>query len=173
MKARWLGLALGVLWFGSAAVNAALAQDASSIDRWNGEAVISALQALKASDIQATTVAGRPAITARTKDGLNVGVYAKACDPAPPGVEPICHGLEAVMSFDPGRRPDRMTLADRLNHRFALGKFMDEPDGTLRLSRYVVFEGSVTPANLRADLASLFAIGSLTTQTLWPGAAKP
>ena len=84
---------------------------------------------------------GRAAVTARTKDNLNVGVYAKACDPAPPQVEPICHGLEAIISFDPGARADRKALADRLNRQFALGKFVAEPDGSIRLSRYVVFDG--------------------------------
>jgi hypothetical protein len=172
MNARWLGLALGALCFGLCAGGAAQAEDTAPIDHWNTGAVTAALQSLKASNIQTIVGEGRPAVMARTPDGLNVGVYARACDAAPPGVDPICHGMEAIIGFDPGARADRKALANRLNHQYALGKFLDEPDGAIRLSRYVVFDGAVTPANLRAELSSLFAIGSLTTQTLWPGAAK-
>jgi hypothetical protein len=168
MAGRWLGLTLAMLW---CVAGSASAQTGEPIDHWNTNAVMAALQTLKTSDIQTNTSEGRAAITARTRDGLNVGVYAKACDPAPPGVEPICHGMESLISFDPGSRADRKTLADRLNHQFALGKFVDEPDGSIRLSSYLVFDGGVTPGNIRAELASLFAIGALTTQTLWPGAA--
>ena len=170
MKAWGLGLVLGTLCIGAAGAGGAQAQD--SLDHWNTNAVMAALQALKASDVQAVTSDGRAAVTARTRDNLNVGVYAKACDPAPPGVEPICHGLEALISFDPGARADRKALADRLNRQFALGKFVDQPDGSIRLSRYLVFDGGISPGNLRANLSGLFAIGALTAQTLWPDAAK-
>ncbi|HEX4180138.1 MAG TPA: YbjN domain-containing protein [Caulobacteraceae bacterium] len=171
MKVRRLGLALSAFWCVAGVVRPAVAQTAEPIDHWNTNAVMAAVQVLKAENIQAVTSGGRAAITARTHDGLNVGIYAKACDPGPPGVEPICHGMEALISFDPGARADRKALVDRLNHQFALGKFMDEPDGSIRLSSYLVFDGGVTPGNLRAQLASLFAIGALTTQTLWPTTA--
>jgi hypothetical protein len=178
MTGRQLALALGALWLAAGAPLGASAQPSEPADRWNvidhwnTNAVLAALQALRATDIQSTTSDGRAAVTARTPDQLSLGVYAKACDPAPPGVEALCHGMEAIISFDPGARADRKALVDRLNHQYALGKFLDEPDGTIRLTRYVVFDGSVTNGNLRAELASLFAIGALTTQTLWPDAAR-
>jgi hypothetical protein len=172
MKGPWLGLAPSVLCLCLASVCAANAQTAEPIDHWNTNAVMAALQAVKASDIQAVTSEGRAVVTARSRDGLNVGVYAKSCDPAPPGVEAICHGLEAIISFDPGGKTDRRALADQLNHQFALGKFLAEPDGAIRLSRYVVLDGGVGPGNLRAELASLFAIGALTGKTLWPETAR-
>lgn len=172
MKRPWLGLALSALCVGLFPVGAAKAQTAEPIDHWSTNVVLAALQALKAGDIQAVTSEGRAVVTARTRDGLNVGVYAKSCDPAPPGVDAICHGLEAIISFDPGGKADRRALADRLNHQFAVGKFLAEPDGSIRLSRYVVLDGGVGPGNLRAELASLFAIGALTGQTLWPETAK-
>jgi hypothetical protein len=165
-------LALGSVLAAAAGVAGAHAQSADIIDHWNTNAVMAAVQQLQASDVRAETAQGRASITAKTRDGLNVGVYARACDQAPPGVDPICHGLEAIISFDPGSRADRKALAGDLNHRFALGKFLDEPDGTIRVTRYVVFDGGVTPGNLRADLASLFAIGSLAAQTLWPEPPK-
>lgn len=168
MKGRRLGLAWAALAASVAWIGTAYAQTAEPIGHWNTNAVLAALQTLQASDIEAVTQEGRAVVTARTHDGLNVVVYAKACDPAPPGVAAICHGLEAIISFDPGRRVDRKTLVERLNHQFALGKFLDEPDGSIRLSRYVVLDGEVTPGNLRAELASLFAVGALTAQTLWP-----
>jgi len=172
MKGLRLGLALGAFWLGAAQIGPAAAQSAEPIDHWSTNAVLAALQTLKADNIEAVTSEGRAVVTARTRDGLNVGVYAKACDPAPPGVEPICHGLEAIVSFDPGPKTDRKALAERLNHQFALGKFIAEPDGSLRLSRYLVFDGGVTPGNLRAELASVFAVGVLAGQTLWPAPAK-
>jgi hypothetical protein len=172
MTGRWLAIALGTLSIAACAAAPARAQSSDPIDHWNTNAVLAALQALQAADIRATTSEGRAAVTARTRDGLDVGVYARACDPSPPGVEALCHGMEAIISFDPGPRADRKALVDRLNHQFALGKFLDEPDGTIRLTRYVVFDGAVTPGNLRAELASVFAIGALTSQTLWPEPAS-
>ena len=168
MKDHRLALMLSAFWLGVVPMGAAHAQTADPIDHWSTNAVLAALQGLQASDIQAVTREGRAVVTARTRDGLNVGVYAKACDPAPPGVEAICHGLEAIISFDPGPKVDHKALVERLNHQFALGKFLDEPDGTIRLSRYVVFDGAVSSGNLRAELDSLFAVGAMTAQTLWP-----
>jgi hypothetical protein len=172
MKGQWLGLALSVLCLGLTANDAARAQTAEPIDHWNTNAVLAALQSLKASDIQAVTSEGRAVVTAKTRDGLNVGVYAKSCDTAPPGVEATCHGLEAIISFDPGPKADRAALVERLNHQYALGKFLAEPDGSIRLSRYVVLDGGVGPGNVRAELASVFAIGALAGQALWPETAK-
>jgi hypothetical protein len=172
MTGRWLTLALGALSLAAGVTQSASAQTSEPLDHWNTNAVLAALQALRAANVQSTTTEGRAAVTARTRDDLSVGVYAKACDPSPPGVDALCHGLEAIISFDPGARADRKALVERLNRQFALGKFLDEPDGTIRLTRYVVFDGGVTPGNLRAELASLFAIGALTTQTLWPEAAR-
>jgi len=167
-----LGLMLAALCVGATPAGAASAQTAEPIEHWNTNAVVAALQALKASDISAVTSEGRAVVTAKTRDGLNVGVYAKSCDPAPPGIDAICHGLEAIISFDPGAKADRKALADQLNHQFALGKFLAEPDGSLRLSRYVVLDGGVGSGNLRAELASVFAIAALTGQTLWPETAR-
>ncbi len=172
MRGPWLGLLLSALSVGVIHIGVANAQTTAPIDHWNTNVVLAALQTLKASDIKAVTSEGRAVVTAKTQDGLNVGVYAKSCDPAPPGVEAICHGLEAIISFDPGPKTDRVALAGRLNHQFALGKFLAEPDGSIRLSRYVVLDGGVGPGNLRAELTSLFAIAALTGQTLWPETAR-
>lgn len=172
MQGQWRGRVLGALSISLALGGVSQAQTAEPIDHWNTNAVLAALQTLKASDIRADTREGRSIITAKTRDGLNVGVYAKACDPSPPGVEAICHGLEAIISFDPGAKVDRKALVERLNHQFALGKFLDEADGSIRLSRYVVFDGAVTPGNLRAELASLFAVAVLAAQNIWPEPAK-
>ena len=172
MNGLQVGLVFGAMISATPSLQAVHAQTAEPIEHWSTAATAAALEALKATDIRASASEGRPIVTARTRDGLNVGVYAKACDPAPPGIEAVCHGMEAIISFDPGPKADRKALADRLNHQFALGKFLAEPDGSIRLSRYLVFDGAVTPANLRAELASLFTVGVLTAQTLWPETAK-
>ena len=166
MRALCLGLLASVLAVGSASAAPEL------IDRWGTGAVVDSLQSLGATEVQVKAAEGRPIVTARTHDGLNVGLYAKACDQVAQGGTITCHGLEAIISFDPGARVERTALVGRLNHDFALGKFLAEEDGTIRLSRYLVFDAGVTPGNLRSELASFFAVGVLTAQTLWPEAVK-
>jgi len=104
MKCLRLGFVLSLICVGLTPMGAANAQTNEAIDHWNTNAVLAALQSLKAGDIQAVTSEGRSVVTAKTRGGLNVGVYAKSCDPTPTptGVEAICHGLEAIISFDPG-----------------------------------------------------------------------
>ena len=166
MKGLCLGLMASMLVAGTA--NAA----PDLIDRWSTAAVVNSLQSLGATDVQVKSMGGRPMILARTHDALDVAVYAKACDQVAEGGTITCHGLEAITIFDPGARADPGALVGRLNHDFALGKYLAEQDGTIRLSRYLVFDAGVTPGNLRSELASFFAVGVLTAQTLWPEAVK-
>lgn len=173
MNGPWRVLVPALCLAALAPFSAATAQSADAIDRWNTSAITAALETLKAADIKAGDGGGHAMVTARTREGLNVGVYAKACDPNAAGAAAACRAMEAILTFEPPVGVDRRALAERLNHEFALGKFMVEPDGSIRLSRYLVFDGGVTPANLRAELASLFAIGALTGQIIWPQTAKP
>jgi hypothetical protein len=172
MKGLWRLFAPAVFLAALAPFSGAAAQSAEPIDRWSDSAITAALEALKAADIKTGDSGGHAMVTARTREGLSVGVYAKACDPKAAGAEAACRAMEAILSFEPAAGVDRRGLAERLNHEFALGKFMAEPDGSIRLSRYLVFDGGMTPANLRAELASLFAIGALTGQIIWPETVK-
>jgi hypothetical protein len=43
-------------------------------------------------------------------------------------------------------------------------------DGTIRLTRYVDFDGGVTPENLRAQLTEYFTLAGVTARTLWRAA---
>ena len=148
------------------------AQAATSlVDHWDAGLLVDALHGLDATDIRAGAVDGRPTIAAVTRDGLNAGLMAKGCDSPPPATGPVCHAMAIVITFNLGQRPDRATVADQLNHGFAIGKFTLEADGTLRLTRYILFDGGVSQDNLRAELNDTFTAGALVRQTLWPAPA--
>jgi hypothetical protein len=155
----------------SAAASSAVAAPAPLLTRWDTAAVRASLVQAGAADIRVDDLDGLPMITARTRDGLAVGVYAKACDPSTAATPAVCHGLETIVSFDPGAAIDRGRMIEHLNMAYASGKFMSDPAGTIRLSRYVSFDGGVTPDHLRAELASYFTLAGLTARTLWPAAA--
>jgi hypothetical protein len=151
-----------------AAASAAVAAPSPLLTRWDTAAVRAGLTQAGATDIRVEDLDGLPMITARTRDGLSVGVYAKACDPSTATAPAVCHGLETIVSFDPGAAIDRGRMVEHLNLAYASGKFMADPAGTIRLSRYVSFDGGVTPDHLRAEFASYFTLAGLTARTLWP-----
>ncbi|MDR3509041.1 MAG: YbjN domain-containing protein [Caulobacteraceae bacterium] len=142
--------------------------DAPLVRQWDATVMTRVLQSLGSTDIKTGDFNGRPAITARTRDGLNVGLYAKGCDPAVDATPPVCHGLEGVISYDASQKPNRAVLVDQLNHDYALGKFMAESDGMIRASRYFLLDGGVSEENLRSELNGYFAVGALAARTLWP-----
>ena len=76
-----------------------------------------------------------------------------------------------MISYDASQKPDRAALVEQLNHDYALGKFMAEPDGTVRGSRYFLLDGGVTEDNLRAELNGYFTVGVLAGRAIWPQAA--
>ena len=163
MRTTLLALALGLF-----ATSAAQAAEPALVDHWSEPVVQRLLQSLGATDLQRTTLAGQPGLLAKTADGISLGVYAKACAGAPTAAaEPYCRGVEGIASFDPGRGADRAALADRLNHQYAAGKFMLEPDGTIRLTRYIDVDAGVTEANLRSQLAAFVALAEATKTAVW------
>jgi hypothetical protein len=147
---------------------AAAAAPAPLLTHWDTKAVQAGLTQVGAADVRVADADGLPMITARTRDGLTVGVYAKACDASTVRGPALCHGLEGIVSFDPGPNVDRAAIVARLNATYASGKFILAPDGTVRLSRYVDFDGGVSAENLRAELTGYFALAGVTARTLWP-----
>ncbi len=163
--------ALFTLVLGLIAVGPALAQSPPGpVQRWDSGQMVDLLNGLGAKDIHVTGAQGKPAITAVTRDGLNVGLYAKGCDAPVGAAEPVCHAIEGVVTFDVSQRPDKADLPGRLDHAYAMGKFTLEADGSLRASRYILLDGGVTQENLRTELNDFFAVGALTRQNLWPQA---
>ena len=150
----------------SMAAGGAAAAPATLLQHWDTNTVRAGLMAVGATDIRLADADGLPMITARTRDGLGVALYAKACDASAKGL-PVCHGMESIVSFDPGPAVDRTAIVARLNQTYASGKFIVVPDGTIRLSRYVDFDGGVTPDNLRAQLTAYFALAQVTARSLW------
>ena len=145
----------------------AMSAPTALLQRWDTAAVRVGLAAAGAADIRVADADGLPMITARTRDGLGVALYAKACDAAAGRTPAICHGLQAVVGFDPGPAADRGAIVARLNQTYASGKFIVVPDGTIRLTRYVSFDGGVTPENLRAQLTEYFTLAGVTARSLW------
>ncbi|HEY2660773.1 MAG TPA: YbjN domain-containing protein [Caulobacteraceae bacterium] len=163
---------LALLLCGAAAAPA-LAQPAAeptTVIRWDTGQLVNVLQSLGTTEIRTGDSGGKPALTARTRDGLSVGLYGKGCDPATPPAAPVCHGIEGVISFDASQKPERATLVEHLNHDYALGKFMSEPDGTIRVSRYFLLDGGISEDNLRAELNGYFTVGVLAGRAIWPQA---
>ena len=155
----------------SGCVAAPALADPVMVTRWDSGQLVNALQSLGASEIRVGELGGKPALTARTRDGLSVGLYAKGCEPATAPAAPVCRGIEGVISYDASQKPDRAALVEQLNHDYALGKFMAEPDGTVRGSRYFLLDGGVTEDNLKAELNGYFTVGVLAGRAIWPQAA--
>jgi hypothetical protein len=137
------------------------------LDHWDGGAMTGALKALNATGIREASLAGEPGLLAATPDGLNIGLYAKACIPTADPGQAVCRGVEGIVSYDPGNVLDRGLLVDELNHAYAAGKFMVERDGAIRLTRYLNLDGGVAPANLRAELADFFTVATAAKKIIW------
>jgi hypothetical protein len=162
MRTACLALAVGLTLGGSARAAAP-----ALVDHWSEPVVERLLQSLGATGLERTTLAGEPGLLARTADGLSLGVYAKACSPATAPAEPFCRGIEGIASFDPGKGADRAALATRLNHQYAAGKFMVEPDGSIRLTRYIDVDAGVSEANLRSQLGGFLALADAAKAVVW------
>ena len=147
----------------------ALAQPAAPlVQRWDSGQLVDVLNTLRSKEVRVNSIDGRPAIVAVTRDGLNVGLYAKGCEASVGASEPVCHAIEGVITFDVSQRPDKASLPGDLDHDYAMGKFTLETDGSLRASRYFLLDGGITQDNLRTELNDFFAVGALTRHTLWP-----
>ena len=140
---------------------------AALIDHWDTAAVSDALSGLGAKSVKPITLQGKPGVLAQTADGLSIGVYAKGCAESADLPTPVCQAVEGVVSYDPGAGGDAAALAASLNHQYAAGKFMAEGDGSVRLTRYFVVEGGVSPANLKAQIGVFLAMATAAKQTVW------
>jgi len=161
MKKACLALVFTVLASGTAAAAPPV------VDRWDSDTITTVLKGLNAGGVKDATLAGEPGLLAVTPDGLNLGLYAKACAPYGTPSEVVCRGVEGIVTYDPGNVADRALLVDELNHAFAAGKFMVERDGTIRMTRYLNLEGGVSQANLKAQLDDFFTVASAAKKTIW------
>jgi hypothetical protein len=137
------------------------------VDQWDTTTMTGILGGLGATAIKPASLGGQPGLLAQTPDGLNMGLYAKGCATAGDPPASVCRGLEGVIGFDPGSTADRAALVDKLNHQYAVGKFMVESDGSIRLTRYLKLDGGVSAVNLKTELAAFLAVATAAKQTLW------
>jgi hypothetical protein len=144
----------------------------SNIDRWDMGLLIDTLRTLGATGLHPGVADGRPTLAAVTRDGLNMTLEARGCDTPPPLTGPVCHAIEAVITFDLSHTPDRAAIADQLNHGFAMGKFTVERDGSLRASRYILLDDGLSPDNLRQQLIDFMEVGVLAREKIWPQAGR-
>jgi len=85
------------------------------LDRWSDAAMTEALTNLGASGVRQAKLAGHPGLIAITPDGLNLGLYAKACAFSSTLGDNACRGVEGWISYDPGAGVDRTTTSPPAN----------------------------------------------------------
>lgn len=146
------------------------------VTRWDTPTITNAAQALDAKDVVAKLDDdGRAYITGETAEGLLFVLYPTACEETAgdkAAAQSPCYGLEAVVSYEGDGKQDRSKLVDQLNRDYALGKFTLDPDHSIVLTRYLIFDDGVTRGNLEAELSSFFAVGASAAGKIWPNADK-
>jgi hypothetical protein len=143
----------------------------SNVDRWDAGLLTDMLHSLAAKDVRVSLTDGRPALEATSREGLALTLLARGCDTPVPASGEACHAIEGLVTFDLSQTPNRAVIADQLNHGFAMGKFTIEPNGALRVTRYVLLDGGVSQDNLRQQLIDFIQVAALTRQTIWPQTA--
>jgi hypothetical protein len=87
-------------------------------------------------------------LEAVTSEGLIYGVYGLECDSKE--ATQRCRGAEMIASFD-FQRPAEVAEAMEVIDYAAVADYKGS-DGKLKLSRYVIFDNGITPANLKTNL---------------------
>lgn len=88
------------------------------------------------------------------KSGLSFAVYGSECDSQSGALR--CRGADLIASFT---MADSSKMREALNFidYAALGDY-EGTDGNLKLSRYVIFDNGITPANLTANIDVFLAL---------------
>lgn len=87
-------------------------------------------------------------IEAETEDGLIYAIYGLECDSKEPTQR--CRGAEMVASFDLERDGDIGKALDLIDYA-AVADYKGT-DNRLKLSRYVIFDDGITPANFKVNI---------------------
>jgi len=87
-------------------------------------------------------------IEAETEDGLIYAIYGLECDSKEPTQR--CRGAEMVASFDLERDGDIGEALDMIDYA-AVADYKGA-DNRLKLSRYVIFDDGITPANFKVNI---------------------
>lgn len=87
-------------------------------------------------------------IEAESPDGLIYGVYGLECDSKEPTQR--CRGAEMIASFDLERDGDINEALDLIDYA-AVADYKGT-DNRLKLSRYVIFDDGITPANFKVNI---------------------
>ena len=92
-------------------------------------------------------------LEAKTGSGLIYAVYGLECDSAE---TQRCRGAEIIASFslaDKGKAQEALDLID-----YAAVADYRGSDGNVKLSRYVIFDNGITPANFRTNIEVFVSI---------------
>jgi hypothetical protein len=84
----------------------------------------------------------------KAESGLVYAVYGFECDSQEPSQR--CRGAEMIASFTLERKDDVDEAMDLIDYA-AVADYKGS-DGNLKLSRYVIFDNGITPANLKVNL---------------------
>jgi hypothetical protein len=93
-------------------------------------------------------------LEAKTESGLTYVVYGVQCDSAE--ATQRCSGAEMVASFSLADKSDVEEALDLIDYA-ALADYKGT-DGNVKLSRYVIFDHGITPANFKTNLEVFLSI---------------
>ena len=93
-------------------------------------------------------------LEAKAESGLIYAVYGFECDSKEPSQR--CRGAEMIASFTLEDKNDVDEALDLIDYA-AVADYKGS-DGNLKLSRYVIFDNGITPANLKVNLEVFLSI---------------
>ncbi|HEY7799595.1 MAG TPA: hypothetical protein VIA80_12565 [Hyphomonadaceae bacterium] len=97
-------------------------------------------------------------LEARTEAGLVYAIYGAECDAE---TTQRCRGAEMVASFTLADKDDAGEALDLID--YAAVADYEGPDGNVKLSRYVIFDHGITPANFKTNIEVFLSLA----QKVW------
>jgi hypothetical protein len=95
-------------------------------------------------------------LEAKAESGLIYVVYGAECDSKE--ATQRCRGAELIATFTPGAKGDVNKALDLIDYA-ALADYKGS-NGDLKLSRYIIFDNGITPANLKVNLEVFLSISN-------------
>ena len=94
-------------------------------------------------------------LEAKAESGMIYAVYGAECDEA---ATPRCRGAEMIASFSLADKSDIDDALDMIDYA-AVADYKGS-DGNVKVSRYVIFDNGITPANLKTNIEVFLSIAN-------------
>jgi hypothetical protein len=101
-------------------------------------------------------------LTGKDDTGLSFGVYGFECDSKEPAQR--CRGADFIASFTLKDASKADTVLNMLDYA-AVSDYRDE-EGRVKISRYMIFDGGVTPENLQTNITVFLSLANETWDKL-------